>query len=385
MLNIGRATPDRGHRQHGQSTPTDKQSTSLDLELKRLPNSPEFDDHNKPLGLKRHPRQQSRGLPQLQDSIVVSGHVHYSYSQQREADVQSVWVEVSLTPLISTGDTVSKCTRISQRPVCCILSDSNVIRFQRFLAASKIRGSNSVTLECEIKVWLLDKPVHVNKEPFSLLSKSDFDLGKHMEEARQNDLFTAVTLVADGKEFKAHKAILASQSQFFKTRFASRWSDSAGDKVEMTDISASIMGAILSYMYTGTVTDIDKIAYKLLPVAEEYALVGLRGMCEETLAKSLTISSAIDVLIHADAHNTVDLKKACMEFILSNIAPVKQSEGWSKLKKEAMHRDLWVELLESIAEKHFAASTTISAHTQKAEEGAEPEDRFLNRNDVFQD
>ena len=36
-----------------------------------------------------------------------------------------------------------------------------------------------------------------------------------MEEARQNDLFTDVTLVADGKEFKAHKVVLASQSQFF--------------------------------------------------------------------------------------------------------------------------------------------------------------------------
>ena len=215
--------------------------------------------------------------------------------------------------------------------------------------------------------------MHVNKEPLSLSSKSDFDLGKRMEEARQNGLFTNVTLVADGKEFKAHKVVLASQSQFFKTRFASRWSGSADDKVEMTDISASVMEAILSYMYTGTVTDIDKIAYKLLPAAEEYALVGLRGMCEETLAKSLTISSAIDVLIHADAHNTINLKKACMGFILSNIASVKQSKGWSKLKKEVVHRDLWVELLESITEKHFAASTTVSAPT-KSEKEAERED-----------
>ena len=44
-----------------------------------------------------------------------------------------------------------------------------------------------------------------------------------------------------------------------------------------------------------------------------------------------------------------------------------------------MHRDLWVELLESIAEKqvHFAASTTVSAPT-KSEKEAEPEDPFMN-------
>ena len=375
--------PPRGYRQplptdHGERSERYK---SLNLELKRLPSSPETTPgHSKTKhapGPLRPP--QSRGL--AQGASVISGHSALQLQQLREADVRSVWVEASLTPFISTGDTMSKCTCISQGPLCChgnmLRRCNSVICFQHFLTESKIRGSHSVTLECEIKVWLLDKPVHINKEPLSLSSKSDFNLVKSMEEARQNDLFTDVTLVADGKEFKAHKVVLASQSQFFKTRFASRWSGSAGDKVEMTDISASIMEAILSYMYTGTVTDIDKIAYQLLPVAEEYALVSLRGICEETLAKSLTISSAIDVLIHADAHNIVDLKKACMDFILSNIAPVKQSEGWSKLKKDAMHRDLWVELLESITEKHFAASTTISAHT-KSEEEAEPEDPFMD-------
>ena len=37
-----------------------------------------------------------------------------------------------------------------------------------------------------------------------------------MEEACQNDLFTDVTLEASGKEFKAHKVVLASQSQFLR-------------------------------------------------------------------------------------------------------------------------------------------------------------------------
>ena len=364
----------RGHRQ---STPTEEPSVSLQLELERLPRSFSETTAGQARGVKPS-KQLSRGKGLVTADVLspYSGLVQHPRERAGDSqmDTRSVWVEASLTPFITTGDTMSKCARISQGPVCYHRPGrSNAICFQRFLAASKIRGSNSVTLECEIKVWSLDKPVHVNKEPLSLSSKSRFNLSKCMEEARQNDLFTDVTLVADGKEFKAHKVILASQSQFFKTRFASRWSGSAGDKVEMTDISASIMEAILSYMYTGTVTNIDKIAYKLLPAAEEYALVGLRGMCEETLAKSLTISSAVEVLIYADAHNTVDLKKACMEFILSNIAPIKQSEGWSKLKKEAIHRDLWVELLESITEKHFAASTTVSAPT-KLEKEMEPED-----------
>ena len=91
--------------------------------------------------------------------------------------------------------------------------DSNVVLFNQYLETSKVRGSEGVIFKCEIKVWSLDKPVHVDKDPSPLsapsIMKSDFNLGVHiMEEARQNGLFTDVTFVADGKEFKAHKVVL---------------------------------------------------------------------------------------------------------------------------------------------------------------------------------
>ena len=80
-------------------------------------------------------------------------------------------------------------------------------------------------------------------------------------------------------------------------------------------------------------------------------------MCEKALIKTLTGSTAISMLIHAAAHNAPDLKKACMEFIVSNTAAVRQSEGWGKLKETQAYRDLWMELLENIAEKHSTVNT----------------------------
>ena len=120
----------------------------------------------------------------------------------------------------------------------------------------------------------------------------------------------------------------------------------------MADVSAAIMEAMLAYMYTGEVADIGKTAYQLLHPAEEYGLVGLRKMCEGELIQSLTIKTVINTLIYAADHNATDLKKACMEFVLYNTSTVRQSEGWGKLKKDQTHRDLWIELLEKIAENH---------------------------------
>ena len=47
----------------------------------------------------------------------------------------------------------------------------------------------------------------------------------------------------------------------------------SGERVEMTDVPAVTMEALLLYMYTGKIADIEKIAHKLLSVAEEYGLV----------------------------------------------------------------------------------------------------------------
>ena len=303
-----------------------------------------------------------------------------SIFQKRKKNHGDVWVEANLkhsTSLsLAKADGEDKGT--SQGPTRLRLPKSkasrardddctNVISFQRFLPLSKVRGSRSVIFLCEIKVWSLDKPIHViNPSPCTPNStnKLEFDLSKCVEEARQNNLFTDVTLVvADQKEFKAHKVVLASQSQFFKTRFASRWMDHrlhvpgySDDRVEMTDVPASVMEAILSYMYTGKVANIEKIANNLLPAADEYGLIGLRKMCEEELCKSLTSGTAIPLLIHAVTHSAPDLKKACIEFITLNTASVRQSEWWGKLKEAQMYRDLWVELLENIAEKTYAKS-----------------------------
>ena len=127
---------------------------------------------------------------------------------------------------------------------------------------------------------------------------------------------------------------------------------SGGEKVKLTDVPAVIMEAMLAYMYTGMVEDIGSVAHQLLSAAEEYGLVGLRQLCEEELIQSLTSKTVVNMLIHAVDHNAPDLKKACIEFIVHNTAAVRRSDGWGKLRVDQNHRDLWMELLENIAESH---------------------------------
>ena len=205
---------------------------------------------------------------------------------------------------------------------------------------------------------VFDDPVHEKPTSLQLAANApEFNLSKIMEEARQKNLFTDVTIiVADGVEFKAHKVVLAAQSHFFKTRFEGRWREQVKedthphDRVEMTDVPMNIMEAVLSYVYTGKVAGIEKIAYKALSIAKEYGIEGLRNICEQSLAKMLSSNNAIDMLIFADDNNAQNLRAKCIKYISTNAASVRGSEGWSKLKDPLFYQRFGFEILEAITE-----------------------------------
>ena len=268
---------------------------------------------------------------------------------------KAVWVEAILRLQSSNFADLTEFepTSFSQGPAelsSSASSGTNVMTFKQCLPLFKVQDAKHIVVGCEIKVSSEAPPPPIDKPSFSL--------SRFMEQARQSDLFTDVVLVADGKEYKAHKVVLASQSQFFSSRFSGRWvspkaDGSSGDEtVDLTDVPAVIMEAMLAYMYSGKVEDIGSIAHRLLPAAEEYGLVGLRQLCEEELIESLTSKTVVNMLIHAADHNALDLKKACIEFVVHNTAAVKRSDGWGKLRKDQIRRDLWAELLENIVDSH---------------------------------
>lgn len=175
-----------------------------------------------------------------------------------------------------------------------------------------------------------------------------------MEEARRNGLLTDVTLVTEKKEFKAHKLILAVQSPFFKTRFEPRW-ERADDRVELNDVKPEILEMVLQYMYTGKIEKIKELStdciYELFSISDEYGLDKLRGTCEATLEKNIQVENVVDLLIRADMHNGGNLKKACIDFIISNRTQVQECGIWSKLESKTSegldHEKLRMEVLEA--------------------------------------
>ena len=88
----------------------------------------------------------------------------------------------------------------------------------------------------------------------------------------QGDLFADVTITCGGKEFRAHKLILASQSPVFKKMFEIDMKERRSGVIEVPDITPAVMSDLLAYLYTGTAPHVDTLARELLNVANKYEL-----------------------------------------------------------------------------------------------------------------
>ena len=226
--------------------------------------------------------------------------------------------------------------------------------FDTFFVANAL-VNDTVSIYCKLELYRFDCPLAIVNQTGSpkTIQRSDesFDLGKALQESRKVGLYTDVVLATNGHEFKAHRAVLASQSPFFKARFEKQW-EREDNKIEMNDTSPDILDAMLCFMYTGKVEAFssEALAFRLLPTAEEYGLVGLRQICEKVLKQSLTVLNVIELLLLADTHNASELREACMSLIRRNPSDVQKSEGWLQLKTDTNRKDLKVEILENIAE-----------------------------------
>lgn len=71
-----------------------------------------------------------------------------------------------------------------------------------------------------------------------------------------NEDFSDMRFVCEGgEEFPAHKAVLAAASDYFKTLFSGRWKTTAVDGKLETRNPPHIVKAMLSFIYTGSISD----------------------------------------------------------------------------------------------------------------------------------
>ncbi|KAJ1531467.1 hypothetical protein ONE63_000142 [Megalurothrips usitatus] len=137
--------------------------------------------------------------------------------------------------------------------------------------------------------------------------------------------FCDVTLYVEGKQFKAHRNVLASCSSYFDTML--KMQRIVKEHLTITCKSSEVFQCLLNYMYTGSVVIDKENVCELVRLSNHFVVPKLKNYCSEYLERYLEVSNCVSVREMADKYSMPSLLKYSTNFIKNHIDEVmKQKE-----------------------------------------------------------
>ncbi|XP_043495831.1 speckle-type POZ protein isoform X2 [Polistes fuscatus] len=202
--------------------------------------------------------------------------------------------------------------------------------------ANGLLPDDKLTIFCEVSV--VADSVNISGQSNTIQFKvPDCRLPDDLGLLFENQKFSDVTLTVCGREFQAHKAILAARSPVFSAMFEHEMEERKQNRVDITDVEQEVLREMLRFIYTGKASNLEKMADDLLAAADKYALERLKVMCEEALCGSLAIDNAADILILADLHSADQLKAQAIDFINTHATDVMDTSGFKSMVNSHPH------------------------------------------------
>ncbi|KAG8074973.1 hypothetical protein GUJ93_ZPchr0006g45847 [Zizania palustris] len=172
------------------------------------------------------------------------------------------------------------------------------------------------------------------------------ELHKHLGGLLRSETGADVTFAVSGQSFAAHRAILASRSPVFMAMLFGGMKKKISQQIEINGMEASVFKAILHFVYTDTVPELDHhkgaaattaaMAQHLLAGADYYELERLKLICESKLMDRIDADTVSTTLALAEQHNCSRLKAKCVEFIAGgrreNLDAVLATDGYKHLE-----------------------------------------------------
>ncbi|XP_076403047.1 BTB/POZ domain-containing protein 8 isoform X2 [Peromyscus maniculatus bairdii] len=171
----------------------------------------------------------------------------------------------------------------------------------------------------------------------SFISSDNYDLepaselGEDLLKLYMKQCCPDIDICADGKSFRAHRAILSARSGYFAAMLSGCWAESSQECVTLQGITHVEMNVVMHFIYGGTLDFPDKANVgQILNVADMYGLEGLREVAVYILRRDYcnffqkpvprTLASILECLIIAHSVGVESLFADCMNWIISHFA-----------------------------------------------------------------
>eukprot|EP01132_Coremiostelium_polycephalum_P007480 gene7480-9191_t len=137
--------------------------------------------------------------------------------------------------------------------------------------------------------------------------------------------------LSDNSLLHAHKNILTSRCPKFKGMFSGEMLESQLKEIEIKEYQPIVFQKMIEYIYTDNLNEenVDMIL-NLVIISDEYLLDSLKSLCESKLIAEINFQNVASFLNQSELYNCKHLKKASLDFILSNIKKLAGSRDFDK-------------------------------------------------------
>eukprot|EP00069_Balaena_mysticetus_P006180 bmy_18413T0 len=151
-----------------------------------------------------------------------------------------------------------------------------------------------------------------------------------------NKEMSDVTFLVEGKLFYAHKVLLVTASNRFKTLMTNK-SEQDGDSsktIEIGDMKYHIFQMMMQYLYYGGPESMDIPTgdiLELLSAASLFQLDALQRHCEILCSQTLSVESAVNTYKYAKIHSAPELALFCEGFFLKHMKALLEQDSFRQL------------------------------------------------------
>ncbi len=194
----------------------------------------------------------------------------------------------------------------------------------------------SLTFNCKILTHMKKDSTSSSADPSVFTVDCSRGLSTHLDGLFNNMQFSDVNFNIGGRDFPAHKSILATRSEVFAAMFQHPMKEQSTNQIKIEDIEPEVFKELLRFIYTGrlSITSMETMATRLFIAADKYLLEELKMKCENYLVHHMSPDNCVVLLLHGDLLNPAEPLKEAAKFLRRFPNEVMATDGWKKMKQE---------------------------------------------------
>jgi hypothetical protein len=146
--------------------------------------------------------------------------------------------------------------------------------------------------------------------------------------------YSDITLLIGSSKIFAHKVILSSCSDYFKTMFDSAFKESTEKIVTIKKDDEELFKMMIEIIYTNEAAEnlsLD-VAFELTLLAQKYLVDELVKFCRNVLIEKMTLENCLDILLFADHLQSTPFRDRVLRYIRTQLDTVSKTKRWETLE-----------------------------------------------------